>query len=346
MFESCHQLFGFDPTYRMMRNPVSAKAIRAAVLGIVLFLGAIAFTHTATTTSHIHSPQAAYTLRSQPLKLAQSWVVNASEAKALIDQGATLLDARGNQWFGFNRLPGSVPVRWQDFSPSNQVRKGTLLKSDAALNQKLRKLGISQERPVVVFANPPQGWGEEGRIVWMLRSLGHPQAVMVDGGYSALEPLNLTAPDISRQREFEIQRTPTWQIQKAELKAALDQPDVVLIDTRTPKEYAGATPYGEKRRGHVPGAISLHFQDLLTPQGMLLPREQIVAILADLGITQETEVVAYCTGGIRSGWLTVVLTDLGFRVKNYAGSMWEWSAGSPVEYPLTVQSQVVGDVPQ
>lgn len=332
-----------------MRSPVPAKVIRAAVLGIVLFLGAIAFTHTTNTTSRTNSPQISYTLRSQLPQLEQTWVVSALEAKALVDQGATLLDARGNQWFGINRLPGSVPVRWQDFSPSNKVRKGTLLESDAVLNQKLRKLGISQERPVVVFANPPQGWGEEGRIAWMLRSLGHPQAVMVDGGYSALVPLNLTAPAMPKQGDFEVQRNPTWQIQKSELKAALDQPNLVLIDTRTPKEYAGATPYGEKRRGHVPGAISLHFQDLLTPQGQLLPRDQIVAKLANLGITQETAVVAYCTGGIRSGWLTVILADLGFQVQNYAGSMWEWSAGSSAEYPLTVQpqaSKAVGDVPE
>lgn len=322
-----------------MRNPVSAKVIRAAVLGIVLFVGAIAFTHTSITTSRTSSPQAAYTLRSQPPKLEQTWVVSAAEAKALVDQGATLLDARGNQWFGFHRLPGSVPVRWQDFSPSNPVRKGTLLESDAVLNQKLQKLGVSQGRPVVVFANPPQGWGEEGRVVWMLRSLGHQQAVMVDGGYSALEPLNLPVPDGLQPGDFESQRNPTWQIQKSELKAVLEQRNVVIIDTRTPKEYAGATPYGEKRRGHVPGAIPLHFQDLLTSQGMLLPQGQIVAKLADWGITPETKVVAYCTGGIRSGWLTVVLADMGFQVQNYAGSMWEWSAGSPAEYPLTVQSQ-------
>lgn len=332
-----------------MRNPFLAKVIRACALAIVVFVGAIALTHTAITSPQADSSQTLYTLRNQPANLEQTWIISASEAKTLIDQGATILDARGNQWLGFRRLPGSVSVRWQDFSPQNKIQKGNLLDSNAALTQKLRKLGISEDRPVVVFANPPHGWGEEGRIVWMLRSLGHQQAVMVDGGYSALAPLSLTVPDTSKSGDFEIQRNSTWQIQKAELKAALDQPNLVLIDTRTPKEYAGATPHGEKRRGHVPGAISLHFSDLLTPQGRLLPRDQIVTKLSELGVTQETSVVAYCTGGIRSGWLTVVLVDLGFQVKNYAGSMWEWSAGSPQEFPLTVQSsasKAAGDMPQ
>lgn len=320
-----------------MRNP-SVKVIRAVALGIVLFVGAIALTHTVVTRSQTGLPQTVYIQRTQPLQLEQTWIVSAPEAKTLIEQGATLLDARGNQWFGINRLPGSVSVRWQDFSPQPKPQKGNLLDSDSVLAQKLRKLGISPNRPVVVFANPPHGWGEDGRIVWMLRTLGHQQAVMVDGGYAALAPENLSPSDPPKMGHFAIQRNASWQIQQEALKASLKKTNLVIIDTRTPQEYAGATPHGEHRSGHLPGAVSLHFRDLLTPQGMLLPQAEILAKLQRMGITKDKQIVAYCTGGIRSGWLTVVLADLGFQVKNYAGSMWEWSAGPPQEYPLTVKS--------
>ena len=310
------------------------------VLGAVLFVGAIAITHTAITRPQIDASQPAYTQRTAPFNLEQTWIVSATEAKTLIDQGATLLDARGNKWFGLHQVPGSVPVSWPAFSPKNKTQKGNLLESNAVLTQTLQKLGISKNRPVVVFANPSQGWGEEGRIVWMLRTLGHQQAVIVDGGYAALAQKNLDPPSNPPPGDFLVQKDLTWQIQPETLKAELGNPNQVIIDTRTPQEYAGATPtpHGEQRRGHIPGAINLHFRSLLTQQGTLLPRDQIVAKLQSMGITQDTEIVAYCTGGIRSGWLTVVLADLGFQVKNYAGSMWEWSAESAQEYPLTVQS--------
>ncbi|WP_299487665.1 rhodanese-like domain-containing protein [Acaryochloris sp. IP29b_bin.137] len=317
------------------------QVIKAVALGIVLCLGAIALTYTLTTRSPAELPQAAYVQRTQTPNLAQTWIVSASEAKTLIDQGATLLDARSNQWLGLNRLPGSVSVRWQDFSPQHKVSKGNLLDNNARLAQKLKKLKIAQNRPVVVFANPPRGWGEEGRIVWMLRTLGHQQVAMVDGGYTALVQVNPIPTTQPRIGNFAIHRNVAWQMQQATLKASLKNANLVIIDTRTPKEYAGATPYGEQRPGHIPGAVSLHFRDLLTPQGMLLPQAEILAKLQRMGITRDKEIVAYCTGGIRSGWLTVVLTDLGFQVKNYAGSMWEWSAGSPQEYPLTVKSELL-----
>jgi thiosulfate/3-mercaptopyruvate sulfurtransferase len=35
--------------------------------------------------------------------------------------------------------------------------------------------------------------------------------------------------------------------------------------------------------------------------------------------------------------VTTVLNDLGLRARNFAGSMWDWSAGDPGEYPLVAE---------
>ncbi len=274
-----------------------------------------------------------------------SWVVNASEGRQLIDKGATLLDARGKGQ-GKLQLQGALPVRWDQFTPKDPVTRGTLLGDDRVLEQVLRSLGISNQTPVVVFGNPPQGWGEAGRIVWMLRSLGHQQAVFVDGG---IESLKAAGVETARQKtvgqllhsaarqpgDFVVQRTDAWDMTRAQLQAQLESDNPpILIDTREPREYRGKTPYGEQRGGHVPGAINLYFKDLLAADGRLLPESELREQLAAIGITPDKTIVAYCTGGIRSGWLTVVLTDLGYSVKNYAGSMWEWSAGPGDRYPL------------
>ncbi len=307
-------------------------------MGAIALIHSPLIRHTSEAESIQLANQTPFTERAAALNLDQTWIVSAEEAKILVDQGATLLDARGHQWLGWQHLPGSKSVQWQTFSPQTTTQKGTLLKDNTVLTQKLRQLGISNHRPVVVFANPKRGWGEDGRIVWMLRTLGHPKAVIVDGGYPALVAANLKSRPEPPPGNFVIQRDPSWQIQRDDLKAVLEEQQGVIIDTRTPQEYAGATPYGEQRRGHIPNAVNLHFRTLFNAQGKLLPRDRILAQLQAIGITPDTPIVAYCTGGIRSGWLTVVLTDLGFQVKNYAGSMWEWSAGSPKAYPLTVQS--------
>lgn len=269
--------------------------------------------------------------------LAQRWIVSAREAVLLIEQKATLLDARGGT-FITQRLEGAIAVNWQQFSRQEDPHRGRLREDDQQLTEQLQSLGISQDRPIVVFANPPEGWGEDGRIVWMLRTLGHQQAVLVDGGWRSLVEAGVShqkgKPAARQLGDFVVTRDPTWDIQRDELHNQLEAVNLRLIDTREPREFAGKTPYGERRGGHLPGAINLYFKDLLTLDGRLLDESQLRAKLRDLGITPYDQIVVYCTGGIRSGWLTAVLTTLDFAVQNYAGSMWEWSAAPANLYPL------------
>lgn len=282
-----------------------------------------------------------------PQVLEHQWIVNAQQAQILRQEGATLLDARSLKMLHWDRLPGAIAVSWQDFAQPNLPTKGKLLEDDAILTQKLQEIGIFQDKPVVVAIDPQTGWGEDGRIVWMLRTLGHQKAVLVDGGYRALIQAGVSgeftlASTSPPKGDFVVKRRSDWIISRDQLRGRLTPKNLVIIDTRQAREYAGETPYGEQRGGHIPGAIHLYYQDWLDHNGMLLSREAILNQLAQNGIIPQTEIVAYCTGGVRSAWLTTVLVDLGFDAKNYAGSMWEWSASPPEDYPLVrVRQEVI-----
>ena len=266
------------------------------------------------------------------------WIVSAEEAIALLDQGGILLDARSGIRLG-DYLKKAISIRWQDFS-QEPPDKGKLLNQDAALNHRLQALGIRTDKPVVVFSHPPHGWGEDGRIVWMLRSLGHSSAVLVDGGFQALHRVGMMntwkSASPGESGNFEVHRIEDYAIQRDELKARLGDPEIVLLDTRSAIEFLGAAPFGETRGGHPPGAISLPFKQLMTADGYVLPPQKICDRLSQMGVSPDQEIVSYCTGGIRSAWLTVVLINAGFQARNYAGSMWEWSALPDDEYPLVL----------
>ena len=271
------------------------------------------------------------------------WIVSATQAKHLIEQGATILDSRNLLMWLIGHIPGAIHVSWKQFSQQKSPNQGKLLENLEVLEQKLRNLGVNNAKPVIVIGNPakPYNFGEEGRIVWMLRTLGHPSAVFVDGGDTALTQagfpitLDLTQPIPG---DFVVKPTTLWSIQGEELQANLfcseASKKLIVVDTRSPHEFAGATPYGEQRGGHIPGAVHFYFKDLMDTKGYLLPPEQIIAQLNKLGMNRDTPIAAYCTGGVRSAFFVAVLADLGFtNVKNYAGSMWEWS-GAAASYPL------------
>jgi thiosulfate/3-mercaptopyruvate sulfurtransferase len=234
------------------------------------------------------------------------WIIAASRARALIGEGALVLDAREPPLQAEAPVPGAVAVRWEDFAEPQLPAMGNLLRDADELTRRLRAAGVTADRPVIVLADPALGWGEDGRFVWMLRTLGGAAAMLIDGGLPALlarGPLPAIAP--AAPGDFAIRRDDRWEIDRAGVRARLDDASATFLDVREPREFAGATPYGESRGGR-----------------------------AARGVDDEREIVCYCTGGVRAAFATAVLVHLGYRARNYAGSMWEWSAAPAASHPL------------
>jgi thiosulfate/3-mercaptopyruvate sulfurtransferase len=270
------------------------------------------------------------------IQFESDWIVLPKAASELIAAGALVLDARGKDLKDKQGLIANASaVTWQDLSQPDLPTKGRLIEDDAQLTKKLQALGVSKNQPIVVLGDPVNGWGEDGRIAWTLRTLGHTKAVIADGGLPALQKLGklaVQAPKIPG--DFVVTRTNRFEVRKEDLKDRIGKANTVIFDVREPREFEGKTPYGESRGGHVPGAKGLWYKDLIGKDGNLLPRPEIEKVLASKGVTKDSEIVSYCTGGIRSGWFTLLLNDLGYKAKNYTGSMWEWSASPADQYPL------------
>ncbi len=282
---------------------------------------------------------------SEPSTASVDWILTPERAKKLVtSRDAKILDVRARAEWRAGHLPGAVVVEWQSFTPDQQSSRGRLLESDATLQRRIRALDVSDEQPVVVVGETDGGWGEAGRIVWMLRTLGHEHAGWVDGGHAAV--VGAGAPEKSGAAvergpaeadtgNFTVDRRGTWSISRDELREVYDDEGVVLLDTREAREYDGGTPYGESRGGHIPGARHLHFKELLDESGRLKSDATIRKLLAERGVESGTLVVTYCTGGVRSAWVASVLIELGYdEVRNYAGSTWEWASGDAEKYPL------------
>src|SRR4029453_2333325 len=49
--------------------------------------------------------------------------------------------------------------------------------------EKMRGVGLNQDSEVVIYSNPFDNWGDEGRMFWMLEYLGHKNLKVLDGGW-------------------------------------------------------------------------------------------------------------------------------------------------------------------
>jgi thiosulfate/3-mercaptopyruvate sulfurtransferase len=93
---------------------------------------------------------------------------------------------------------------------------------------------------------------------------------------------------------------------------------------------------GALRGGHIPGAASVPWKMAANDDGTFKSRDELAVIYeADLGLSQDDDVITYCRIGERSSHTWFALTHLlGFpTVRNYDGSWTEWGnlVGVPIE---------------
>jgi thiosulfate/3-mercaptopyruvate sulfurtransferase len=270
--------------------------------------------------------------------------------------GLVIIDVRGKAAYAFGgHVPGAVHSTWHDYSDPNAVAKGLLDPDLAAIEKKIRALGISQDTDVVIYSNPFDNWGDEGRMFWMLEYLGLDKLRILDGGWVKWvaekrryeHGVNNPPPGT-----FNVLPRPERIAMKDELKQLVKRPhpETILLDARSLEEYVGKEIAGIPRPGHIPSAVNVPWNGFLNPDATLKDPKAIKESLDERGLHEGQEVVCYCTGGVRSAWVYFVLRIVGYpRVKNYPGSWWEWSRdfAAPTETDAKLLHKIISqDVPR
>lgn len=286
------------------------------------------------------------------------WIIGPHDALGMIAAGATVLDARNlaarNAW---PTSLNALPVHWQDLSYKAFQDRGVPLPAQEGV-EILREMTVTSERPVIVLGDWQEGWGEDGRVVWTLRQWGYRQVFMVDGGHAALEKARAVGESSTPVGDLALQashQSRAWkavhraqgvaEVSTSQVRDLLGDERVVFLDVREPREYAGATPYGESRGGHLPGAVNVWFKTFLSEQSTLRSASEVHNVLVQSGAltassAQESPmIVVYGSGGFRSAWVASVLRHYGYDVRHYAGSMWQWSGRPWFWYPLVTASR-------
>jgi thiosulfate/3-mercaptopyruvate sulfurtransferase len=185
-------------------------------------------------------------------------------------------------------------------------------------------LGIGDGDTVVAYDDA--GGVIAGRLVWMLRAIGH-EAALLDGGLPAWRGDPASGPAERRTDFGDTDRDPAsfasrdWPTDRlvtiAEAAAA-----PLLIDARQRERYEGEPDGVDPQAGHIPGALSVPCRENLDADGRLLPLEQLRERF-DFG---GREVVSYCGSGVTACHNLLAMEQAGLAPgRLFPGSWSQWS---------------------
>jgi thiosulfate/3-mercaptopyruvate sulfurtransferase len=257
-----------------------------------------------------------------------AWLADHLDGAVLADVRWYLDGRSGRDAYRAGHIPGAV---WVDLDtvladpPSIRGGRHPLPAPDV-FAARLAAAGIGDTDTVVAYDD--SGGLSAGRLVWLLRIVGLP-AALLDGGLAAWPGPLRTGDEERSAASFSPRPWPHDRLASIDEISSIvaGRRTVALVDARAPDRYRGETESIDPRAGHIPGAINLPYGDNFDAEGRFLPVEQLRARFNAAGIEQGTEVVAYCGSGVSACVDLLALEAAGLGDgRLYPGSWSQWSA--------------------
>ncbi len=199
-------------------------------------------------------------------------------------------------------------------------------------------LGVSDDSRVVFY--DAKGLFSAARGWWLMRLFGHDSVAVLDGGLPKWRAQGHAVEDGPPRAPAPGRFTPT--LRAGLLRGLGDMLDnlmsgeALVLDARSSGRFTGEAP--EPRAGmaggHIPGAASVPYSELLAADGTMLAPDALRARLAAAGADGSRPVVTSCGTGVTAAVVSLALVVAGLPPGAlYDGSWTEWAqrADTPKE---------------
>jgi thiosulfate/3-mercaptopyruvate sulfurtransferase len=199
----------------------------------------------------------------------------------------------------------------------------------------MAELGIGPNTCVVLYDE--RGSILATRLWWVLRYYGHDNAKVLNGGWqgwvSSGLPVSFKTSEASGRAEtFSPCGNPDRLATLEQIKEHYGVQNWRILDVRSDDEYVGKDEHGNKRVGHIPGAIHLEWNRLVESSNdteavrRFRSAQEIQELLEECRIDKNQTLVTLCQSGIRASLAAFALELVGYpAIKLYDGSMAEWA---------------------
>ena len=258
-------------------------------------------------------------------------------AQHTTDANVRIVDLRP-RGYGEGHIPEAV---WLD---NNWIRNPkappTFLPTPQEFEALMSRLGISNTTRVIAYDE--RGGIYATRLWFILNHYGHSNVAVLDGGWTkwaAEQRATNTATPTPAAASFKVKAGTVKVATADQVKAAINNPGVKLIDARTQGEIDAKDLRNIKRGGYIESSVPVYWEDTLDPVAKTFkPAAEIAKLYRDKGITAKDDVTVYCQVGMRASHDIFTLALIGHdltKLSNYYGAWEEWGNrdDTPIKRP-------------
>lgn len=239
------------------------------------------------------------------------------------DDKLRIVDIRPAADYQAGHIPGAVNVEAALLFDKGK-REGYVATLDE-VRRAFSENGIDDERAIILYDEG--SFFNAGRAFWIFELYGLTHVGILDGGIAAWHKHGLAmsqestrVPVSSYQPRVRSNRLAT----KFITTLAIQNPNVEIVDARTPEEYQGLASKAN-RAGHIPTAINIPSEDsFIESDGIKLMKPTVDLANLYARLDRDKKVISYCNRGRHAAVAYFNLRRFGYDTAVFEGSWQEW----------------------
>jgi len=228
-------------------------------------------------------------------------------------------------------IPGAVSLDVIRQLSDPKGRVPLLILPESQFEKVMGNLGVANDTTVVVYDAFGGSWA--ARLWWALMYYGHENVRILNGGLGKWKAEGRdieTEASIPTPTVFKATTQPNLIADVEDVKQAIKQDDIYLVDALNPDHHFGRKPFSPKLAppGHIPTAINIPGPSNINKEdGLFLSPVELRKHWSILKAKPQDKVITYCGAGYYGAFDLFALYQLGYkRISLYDGSWMEWKS--------------------
>lgn len=244
-------------------------------------------------------------------------------------------DTTAQEEYSDGHIPGAVFFDI-DVIADTETDLPHMLPSPVKFSSHMRKLGIGDGHRIVVYDR--NGLMASARAWWMLRTMGHREVFVLDGGFQDWIESGGDAEDLppmTSPRHHTARVQSELVADRVQVIHDLSDGAVQIIDARPEGRFNGTAPEPREglQSGHMPGSLNVPTSSVMA-NGRLKSVPELKAVFGAAGWKPGLRTITTCGSGVTAPILALALHEIGeTAVSVYDGSWSEYAAapGAKIE---------------